>query len=171
MNDVASKSTVERDEMFSAYKIYPIAHQLLSLPRYPCPVGQTQLTQGINIREILRLAATVVIGLLKKQCGTYPDGIAQNLERASHLPGKLNDWSNFRALQLWVLVIFALAYDDCGTEKMWYVAEVAKTIEDMDLRHWDQVLAVLRDIIWIDEVMAPGCKVLKHDIELFQFTI
>jgi hypothetical protein len=170
-NETASKSAIGRGEMFSACKIYPVAHQLLSLPRYLLPVEQSQFTQGINIREVLKLAATVLIGLLTKKCGTYPDGVAENMIRASCLLKELIDWSCFRALQLWVLVIFAIADHGCGVEKILYVPEVARTMKDMDLCHWDQVLDVLKDIIWIDEVMASGCEMLKHDTELFQFMI
>jgi hypothetical protein len=170
-NENDSKSGTERDDMFLAYRIYPVAHQLLSLLRHPEHRKQTQCTQGIKIREVLRLAAIVLIELLKKQYGTYPDGIAQSMKKASCLLRNSIDWSDFRALQLWVFVVFALADDSCGSEKMWYVSNIARTMKDMNLCYWDQVLDVLRDLIWIEVIMAHGCEALKVDIEMFQYTI
>ncbi|KUL89219.1 hypothetical protein ZTR_03658 [Talaromyces verruculosus] len=59
------------------------------------------------------------------------------------------DWTPYLKLRLWVLAIAALAAD--GEEVQWYVHEICGTATQLGFLEWDEVLDVLRQILWMGE--------------------
>jgi len=166
VNKSASNPLIWKDEMFVAHRIYPVAHEILSLTRYTIPAEQKSSTQGIVLREVIRLSLLLVTGIMKRECGVYPDGIVQNSGRVSKLLKMYPmDWSAFMELRLWALVILALVEEN--DERAWCLTEIAWTMKELNLYLWYQALEVLKGIIWVEEGMTSRSESLRQEIELF----
>lgn len=68
-------------------------------------------------------------------------------------------------LELWVLVVSALAEVDGAEEKTWAVGQVRRVVRARGLE-WEQVMHALRQIAWIEEgVLAAGLEGLRMEVE------
>jgi hypothetical protein len=136
-------------EMVVAFGAHPIAHRLLSMPRFDPNLVTCEDTTGFMIHEVLRLTSLVFIGLLKDRCRVHPTGVAENVSRLSgFLISNSMDWSSFMDMRLWVLTVGAQADDK---RREWYMQEIAWTMKQMGLMEWSDALEVLREIVWISE--------------------
>jgi hypothetical protein len=136
-------------EMVVAFRAHPIAHKLLSMPRFDTSIVVGEDTSGFMIHEVLRLTSLVFIGLIKDRCRVSPTGVAENVSRLSRfLTTNSMDWSLFMDMRLWVLAVGAQADDK---RREWYMQEIAWTMKQMGLMDWSDALEVLKEIIWIGE--------------------
>ncbi|PCG99744.1 Hypothetical protein PENO1_051540 [Penicillium occitanis (nom. inval.)] len=74
------------------------------------------------------------------------------------------DWTPYLKLRLWVLAIASLAAD--GEEVQWYVHEICGTTTQLGLLDWDEVLDILRQILWMGETFKNEEKSIRERFEL-----
>lgn len=141
-----------RDELFIGVRLNPVAHQLLMLPRFDLPEQiETELDQGLFIREIVRLASVIFLGLLKRQFHIQPDGISKHGRRLAQLLTAYSfDWYSFTNIRLWALIISTIVEEDRGA----LVAHIVGVMSDTGIVDWHGALLVIKDIAWVDEVAA-----------------
>ena len=141
-----------RDELFIGVRLNPVAHQLLMLPRLGLPEQiETELDQGLVIREIVRLTSMVFLGLLKRQFHTQPDGISKHGRRLARLLTAYSfDWYSFTNIRLWALIISTIVEQDRGV----LVAQIVGVMSDTGIVDWHDALLMIKDIAWVDEVAA-----------------
>jgi hypothetical protein len=72
-------------------------------------------------------------------------------------------WFPFLDLRLWVLVIEALAID--SDERVWHVAEILDTMQELGLTAWDEAFEVVKGIIWVDELFSSRANVIGKELE------
>lgn len=60
---------------------------------------------------------------------------------------------NHGALTLWLLSIGMVASDGIP-EGQWFTSQARKAVETLDLRTWDDIVARLRSILWLDSTAA-----------------
>ena len=141
-----------RDELFIGVRLNPVAHQLLTLPRFDLPEQiETELGQGLFIREIVRLASVIFLGLLKRQFHIQPDGISKHGRRLAQLLTAYSfDWYSFTNIRLWALIISTIVEEERGA----LVAHIVGVMSDTGIVDWHGALLVIKDIAWVDEVAA-----------------
>jgi hypothetical protein len=167
-NNQAHNPLFWRDEFFLALKIYPLAHELTSLPKYPLlPEQYHSDGDGVTIREILRITSILFFGLMKKRFEVEPNGIHPNCGKISKLL-QLHpvNWSRFLEFRLWILAISALVEE--GEERKWFVSEIAYTMINLGFNTWDDAVGCLKSLVWIHEMVAKETFALGQEIELFQ---
>jgi len=151
-----------QEELFVALKAHPVAHKLLSMSRFAVRDEANVSSSGLIIREMLRLTSLLFIGLLKDQCHVFPTGVPENKLRLARLLTEVAvDWSSFMDLRLWVLTVFALAEEG---ERGWYVNEVAWTMNYLGLTRWDDALKILKELIWIGEMLDIAADALGTEV-------
>lgn len=158
-----------QDELFVVLKAHPVAHKLLSMSRFTVRAVASTNSSGLVIREMLRLASLLFIGLLKDQCRVFPTGVPENkLRLASLLTEVVVDWSSFMDLRLWVLTVSALAEEG---NRGWYVSEIAWTMNYLDLTEWDDALKILKELIWIGGTLDKAADALGTEVAHFRVTL
>lgn len=158
-----------QEELFVALKAHPVAHKLLSMSRFTVRAEANVSSSGLLIREILRLTSLLFIGLLKDHCGVFPTGVPENkLRLARLLTEGAVDWSSFMDLRLWVLTVSALAEEG---ERRWYVSEVAWTMKCLGLTAWDDALKILKELIWIGEMLDIAAGAFGTEVTHSQATL
>jgi len=158
-----------QEELFIALKVHPVAHKLLSMSRFTVRAEANVSSSGLLIREILRLTCLLFIGLLKDLCRVFPTGVPENKLRLTRLltEGAV-DWSTFMDLRLWVLMVSALAEEG---ERRWYVSEIAWTMKYLGLTTWDDALKILKELIWIGEMLDIAADALGTEVAHFRATL
>lgn len=158
-----------QEELFVALKAHPTAHKLLSMSRFPLRTDANVSSLGLIIREMLRLASLLFIGLLKDKCRVFPTGVPENKLRLARLLTEVAvDWSSFMDLRLWVLTVAALAEEG---ERGWYVSEVALTMNYLGLTAWNDAIKILKELIWIEEMLDIAADALGTEIAHFSVTL
>jgi hypothetical protein len=166
-NDQTQNPQFWHDEFFLALKVYPLAHALTSLPRYPLFGEEYPEADGFTMREILRITCILFLGLLKKRFEVEPNGIRPNTSKISKLLRFLPvNWSQFLKLRLWVLTISAIVEE--GEEREWFVAEIAYTMVNLGYGTWYEALESLKELVWSNEMAANEVNILGQDIEKFR---
>jgi hypothetical protein len=156
-------------EMFLAFNAHPVAHKLLSMSRFTVRAEANVSSSGLLIREMLRLTSLLFIGLLKDQCRVFPTGVLENKLRLARLLTEVAvDWSSFMDLRLWVLTVSALAEEG---ERGWYVSEIAWTMKYLGLTEWDDALKILKELIWIGEMLDMAADALGTEVAHSQVTL
>ncbi|OCL09727.1 hypothetical protein AOQ84DRAFT_353898 [Glonium stellatum] len=165
INNAAANPQFWGDESFIGVMVNPVTHQLLLLPHLDLPERtESTFDQGIFIREIIRLASMVFLGLLRRQFDTQPDGIPKYGRQLTHL---LKTYSfncyPFTNLYLWALIISTVIGEDRGA----LVARIVEVMSDIGVVDWDNALAMIKEIAWVDEAAAPvihdvGVEVIFH---------
>jgi hypothetical protein len=162
VNNHEASHRLWQEELFAALKVHPVAHRLLSMARYSVTAERNVQLCGLMIRETLRLASLLFIGLVKEHCRVYPSAVSENKVRLTRLlTADGVDWSSFMDLRLWVLTIAALAEED---ERAWYVREIAQTMTYLGLAGWDESLKILKELIWIMEVLDRAADTLGFEV-------
>jgi hypothetical protein len=158
-----------QEELFVALKAHPVAHKLLSMPRFAVRAETNVSSSGLIIREMLRLTSLLFIGLLKGQRRVFPTGVPENKLRLVRLLTEVAmDWSSFMDLRLWVLTVSALAEEG---ERGWYVSEVAWTMNYLGLTSWDDALKILKELIWIGEMLDVAADALGTEVAHSRVTL
>ncbi|KAK7757172.1 hypothetical protein SLS62_000721 [Diatrype stigma] len=133
---------------------------------------------NLTIREVLRLTSLLLLvgpvdsfacngDLAYNLRGRVPM-LLRDLEALQReRPGAGWDWAvaGLEELELWVLVVGALAEVDGAEEKAWAVSRLRRVVRARRLG-WDQVLDALRQIAWFEEgVLAEGMEELRMEVE------
>jgi len=116
------------------------------------------------MREAIRLACLVFFAFVKRQFRIRPDGIDHHKNKITTLLLQHPiSWFPFLDLRLWVLVIEALAID--SDERVWHVAEILDTMQELGLTAWDEAFEVVKGIIWVDELFSSRANVIGKELE------
>jgi hypothetical protein len=165
INNLKIKNELWQEELFVAVNVHPVAHKLLSLLRYPVADEADISSSGLIIHEILRLTSLLFISLLKEQYGVFPSGVSENKLRLTRVLTEVAvDWSSFMNLRLWVLTVSALAGEE---DRSWYVSEITVTMAFLDATTWDDALRILKDFIWIGEMLDEAADTLAGELADF----
>jgi hypothetical protein len=162
INDTAGKALPWQDVWFMSLNFTPLLQQLLSLSRNN--LVQLNLEPGIVIREVLRLTCILFLGIISGRFHGSLDGNARYVNGVMKLLMKTAlDWSPLLKLHLWVLVITAMAAE--GRERIWLIGKIFITMKQLNLNTWIGVLSIVKDIIWVDEVLDDGAEKLGSEAE------
>jgi hypothetical protein len=162
INDAAGSAFIWQDIWFMCLRFLPIFHKLLSLPRDH--LDQQNAKPGTAIREVVRLTCIVLLSLMNRRFCITPDLVAMYKNQIPKL--LINnpvDWSSLSNLRLWVLVIAGLVAE--GKERAWLVGEVLKTMDQLGLNTWNEAFSVVKEIIWLDELLNDDANKFGFEIE------
>jgi hypothetical protein len=155
-----------RQELFVALKVHPVAHRLLSIPRYMIEDDMDANTSGVLIREMLRLAGLIFAGLLKGYCHNSPTAITENQGRLVNLLKELDvDWSLYEDLHLWVLTIAALTADG---DRNLHVSKIASLLDTLGMAEWYNALEIMKQLIWVGSILDEVAANLGVEVEAFR---
>ena len=74
------------------------------------------------------------------------------------------EWSKLWKLQLWVLFIGAMEAHFVG-ETSWFEAEIAITLEEHGINSWDEGLACLHEILWVETIFGGKDERFGREID------
>jgi hypothetical protein len=141
-----------------------ILHHVLSVERqYP----GTNSDPGLVAKEATRLTLLVLLGDLKFRlgfpCGT--DGDTNRRKLMSLLLHHPIDWSPCLELQLWILAVGVAKLEPGCTECTWYVDEIRRTMQRMELTSWNSSIGIIRKLIWIDDLSVYNVQILGVEVD------
>jgi hypothetical protein len=138
------------------------------MPHYAAAAKANMGSSGLIIHEILRLTSLLFISLLKEQFRVSPSGVSENKLRLARLLTEVTaDWSSFMDLHLWVLTVSALAEEN----RSWYVSEIAVTMTLLGLTEWDDALKILKELIWVGEMLDEAADELGRELADFRLAL
>ena len=154
-----------RDTMFTTRTYLPVVHEVLLLPRLDSSRKyQNSQLPGIVMREVIRLACLTLLSLINDKFNIRPDGIEAYRGRIRKILNRFDiDWSPFWQLKLWVLVVGSLP--SRPGERGWYAERIADTMKSGRLLNWQQVVKVVKGMIWIDAVKTEGIATLEVEVQ------
>ncbi|RFU24341.1 hypothetical protein B7463_g11997, partial [Scytalidium lignicola] len=169
VNNQKKKNLLCHGEFFNPINVYPVAHKFLSMSRYAVAAEINMSSSGLIIREILRLTSLLFFGLVKEKCGVFPSGVPENEVRLARLITDIAvNWSSFMDLALWVLTVSALAEEG---DRSWYVSQISVAMASLGLAGWDDALKMLKELIWIDELLDEAANILGMELLDFQLAL
>lgn len=140
-----------------------VAHNLCNLPRHTIEGQNARMIVGLSMREALRLASLL---FLTAPINHISGRISGHLNHRGRLPKLLRshslDWSGLEELELWVLVIGALA--ELGADREWMVAHIRDIMHVKGL-DWKGVSRALSQIAWTDCVSSEDIESLREELE------
>lgn len=155
---------MEDDKFLSrTFNIY--VHKLLSLPRLDVSQQAGSFPPHLIVQEAVRRASMILFALLRERFSIIPSGVIEhkNLVKELILRHEV-DWAPYLELRLWVLAIAALAAD--GRDVQWYIDEMSGTATQMGLLDWDEVLDILRQILWMGDTFKSEEHTIRERFEL-----
>ena len=163
VNSQAANNLQWQDEYFVALKVNPVVHKLLSTKRLAIVAETDADFSALMIYETLRLASLFFAGLLRDECRVGPAGAIESKSRLVKVLASryVVDWSSFMDLRLWVLCVAALSDKE---NRQWYLEEVVKAMDHLELIDWSDALNVLRELIWVDAMQEMEADALGADV-------
>ncbi|KIW03913.1 uncharacterized protein PV09_04756 [Verruconis gallopava] len=153
-------------ELFVAQQLNPVIHGLLSLPRVSPENAINEGCTHLRDAEMLRLSALLLCGFIRRHAQSGLPAIVENRCRLRNLLHDTAGSSGLHlTLRLWILTMSALAdpYDRADD-----VAQLALTMELLQLRSWSAALALLRSFIWISEMLDEMVHVLGDEVATYR---
>lgn len=165
IDECAISVEIWKDDLFVSRAFNAVVHQLLSLQRHTEAMEKGISSPQLVIREAMRRACIILFGLLRDKFSVHPSGISQHRNRVKELlVQRPIDWSAFLELRLWVLLTAGLAAEDAETS--WYIDEIKGTIVQMRISGWNDGVAAVRSILWMEETFRIRSNRLKDLFEL-----
>lgn len=156
---------VMEDDKFLSRTFNIYVHKLLSLPRLDDFPETGLFAPHLVVQEAVRRAYMILFALLRERFSIIPSGFHEHKTLLKELLVQHEiDWTPYLKLRLWVLAIAALAAD--GEEVQWYVHEICGTTTQLGLLDWDEVLDILRQILWMGETFKNEEKSIRERFEL-----
>ena len=143
----------------------PIFYRLLRFR----PLEQLGISNQSLIQEACRLGSLLYLAPVWRMFGVYP-------VRPQTFVGKFKDllvthqisWLKLWKLQLWVLFMAAMEAYLVG-ETAWFVEEITDTLHEHGIKSWDEGLACIQEILWIETIfdgeISSLCQVIGNQIE------
>jgi hypothetical protein len=164
INDTVNSAPLWQDIWFLTRRFSPILYELISLPRED--LDQLSSRPGNLIREAVRLACIVFLGIMNRRFRVSPDGIVTSwYQLVRILKNTTADWSLFLNLRLWVVVVAGLVAE--GSEREWLIGETSNTMKQLELKSWAEALSIVKGIIWVDELLNEEANTLGSEIRKF----
>ncbi|KAI7970737.1 hypothetical protein EIK77_007917 [Talaromyces pinophilus] len=156
---------VMEDDKFLSRTFNIYVHKLLSLPRLDDFPETGLFAPHLVVQEAVRRAYMILFALLRERFSIIPSGFHEHKTLLKELLVQHEiDWTPYLKLRLWVLAIASLAAD--GEEVQWYVHEICGTTTQLGLLDWDEVLDILRQILWMGETFKNEEKSIRERFEL-----
>ena len=145
-----------------ANDLNPIAHSLLSLPRFASVFdAATDKTKAI-IHEALRLSALLFIGFIREYFETSPNGVHENAERLQSLLLDDNSlWEGYLGLQIWVLMLAASA---AGPHRANTGARLLILARSLNMSGWSDILSIAKGFVWSRKVMDSRIAMIEAEM-------
>lgn len=155
------------DEVFMGLRLNPIAHSLLSTLSTEPAMASLDSTL-----EAARLGCLIFVLALKEMTHTFPDTDAGYASRvlavlendATGITPSSN--SAYVALRLWLLVMCSIS-SLSSNERVVVTIDLVQTMDLLGLDTWDEVMAKVRTMPWVDaafESRGPTLEALKEDV-------
>ena len=165
IDERAVNAEIWKDDLFISKTFNAVVHQLLLLQRHTEAMEKGRSSPPLVMREAMRRALIILFGLLRTKFSVHPSGIPQHRSRVKDLLVQCPvDWSAFLELRLWVLLTAGLAADD--DESLWYINEIKCIMVEMRISRWDDVVEVVRSILWMGETFRVSSDRPKGLFEL-----
>ncbi|KAJ3459254.1 hypothetical protein MRS44_015327 [Fusarium solani] len=151
------------NDTISKQKLQYVVSTMLKLPRHDI---SDICDDGVALYEVLRLASLLFLSgpstrLAGNKSGntivSYHQGRLPMLLRSHKL-----DWTGLEDLELWVLVIDALA--ETGQDQEWVLGQINCTMLARRLS-WDDVIGTVARIAWSDGLWARTLDQLRAELE------
>jgi hypothetical protein len=151
------------NDTISKQKLQYVVSTMLKLPRHDI---SDICDDGVALYEVLRLASLLFLSgpstrLAGNKSGntivSYHQGRLPMLLRSHKL-----DWTGLEDLELWVLVIDALA--ETGQDQEWVLGQINCTMLARRLI-WDDVIGTVARIAWSDGLWARTLDQLRAELE------
>ncbi|KAF4343755.1 hypothetical protein FBEOM_2257 [Fusarium beomiforme] len=145
-----------------------LSHQVLSLPRMNNFSNQQDMPHPVStaiLAEIVRVSAISLFALITTQ--SSGDALYVTSRRnttVKQLMTQIEDkiWKDKEELKLWVLTIQVCMGVD--SSKPWYIDQITRTMSRLRLISWEQLMACLRKVVWVEKVSPLEMTHLKSDI-------
>jgi len=72
------------------------------------------------------------------------------------------DWSNLQDWRLWLLVIGAT--NGTADDRLLFIEPILETMQALGIDSWEQVMEILTDFCWVDEVFRPKTLELGREV-------
>lgn len=151
------------NDTISKQKLQFVVSTMLKLPGHDI-LGIRD--DGVALYEVLRLASLLFLsGPSTRLAGNKSGNTIVSYHRG-RLPMLLRshklDWTGLEDLELWVLVIDALA--ETGQDQEWVLGQINRTMLVRKLS-WDDVLRIVARIAWSDGLWARTLDQLRAELE------
>ncbi|KAF5987518.1 hypothetical protein FBULB1_1907 [Fusarium bulbicola] len=143
-----------------------LAHQVLSLQRMNLKRnGLSYATSTEILAEIVRVSAVSLFALAMTQSSGDALYVAARRDNSvKQLVAQLDDkfWKGKEELKIWVLVIQVCM--GVGSSKPWYLDQITQTMTCIQLRSWEDLMACVRKVVWVEKVSPLEMTHLRSDI-------
>jgi hypothetical protein len=117
-----------------------------------------------EIEEICRLGTLLFLSPFWRLLGQSPvrtAAISRNLMLV--LRKSSAEWGELRPLLVWVLYFAAIETKDLA-ERSQYVSMLATIAMSMQLQQWDELMQVLKGVLWVEKVFAGSDGVIRDEV-------
>lgn len=122
------------------------------------------MSQGLVIRETIRLTCLLLITFIHRKFSIPPDQAPLYYSRiTSFLKESRVNWFPFLDLKLWILIITGGVSE--GVERQWYVGEIREVMGEMGLNKTCEMMEVVKGIVWVDVPLEEGVRGLLKDLQ------
>jgi hypothetical protein len=73
------------------------------------------------------------------------------------------EWNELKPLLVWVLYFAAIETPDLAERGM-YVSMLAAVMADMELHKWDEVMQVVKGVLWVEKVSAGSDELIQDEV-------
>ncbi|KAI0193420.1 hypothetical protein EV127DRAFT_424982 [Xylaria flabelliformis] len=153
------------DDIRGARLLTPALHEILSLegralPNDPLDPGYS----GIAAREAFRRSSLIFLAALKAKFGGMAFELGRHLDdfrEISKIP--YVNWVVIPELNLWAHTIAALEQE--SDQRSWHVSAIVSIMKSAAFTSSQQVLDIVRGIIWVEVLFADKVEALCHEID------
>jgi hypothetical protein len=173
LSHVASLDEVLRrqftDDATIADLILPLCtidHQALSLQRWDFVTEESTTPSLWALAELVRITTISIVAMVVSQTsGDVVFIIARRENPFQYLMSQIDDsfWVGKLELKLWALVVQICMV--AGFSRLWYLDQITHTMSSLSLRSWDDLMACLRQVVWIEDLAPLEMRQLQSDIE------
>lgn len=148
--------------------ISPIQYHLLKTQSAGCKSPQYAAFHELCCLGFLVYLKTIYEFHISVRAGRFPAGIFTNAVLTEKLKACLDkaDMSTpqLRALFLWILCIGGVSVAGT-TYRTWFVAQLAKTIMELQLHSWGDTKQSLKGVLWVDRIHGDPCRTLWDEAQ------
>lgn len=116
------------------------------------------------IEEVCRLGTLLFLSPFWRLLGQSPvwtAAISRNL--LLMLTNYRAEWKELKPLLAWVLYFAAIETKDLAERSM-YVSMLAAVMTGMELQEWDEMLQVIKGVLWVEKVFASSDELIRDEV-------
>lgn len=146
------------DGTFQGIYLMPLLHELLSMS---CDVST--LDQVVTREECYRIGAIMYLSAIRSLFGFHISTSIYIQELKSIISRDYTVWEADYGKLLWILIVAALPSFE-QEEHEWIVSNMSRIIMYCGYSMWGELVSLLHEILWIDELFDEGCEILRAEI-------